>query len=228
MRRARKRPAAPRFTGTPAQQAYVKASNTGADDEFGISVALSSDGNTLAVGANLEDSALTGVTAGSPTNATTGDGAGNSGAAYVFFGAEASGDSGGPSIGVTINGLSLSSTEPIIISETPQGAPVQLAIEVNEIEGKELFFVLNAPALGIYWSYLNNKNQWIPVPTNWAAIQPFRLAPANGRHSLFGTQTLPTGSYEFYLGFDERVDGYLNIVGGGILDKFVQRTVQVQ
>jgi len=40
------------------QQAYVKASNstTGADDRFGQSVALSSNGNTLAVGAYHEDS----------------------------------------------------------------------------------------------------------------------------------------------------------------------------
>ncbi len=135
------------------------------------------------------------------------------------------GDSGGPSIGVTING---SSSSEVFISDSPQGAAVQLSIEVNEIEGKELFFVLNAPALGINWSYLNAKNQWLAVPANWAAIQPFALAPANGRHSLFGTQTLPPGSYEFYLGFDESVDGHLNIVGGGISGKFVQRTVHVQ
>jgi hypothetical protein len=35
---------------------YLKASNTGAADEFGSGVALSSDGNTLAVGARYEDS----------------------------------------------------------------------------------------------------------------------------------------------------------------------------
>jgi len=46
---------------TWSQQAYIKASNTGADDEFGAAVALSSDGNVLAVGAKYEDSAATGV-----------------------------------------------------------------------------------------------------------------------------------------------------------------------
>lgn len=39
---------------------YFKASNTGADN-FGISTALSGDGNTLAIGAWLEDSSATGI-----------------------------------------------------------------------------------------------------------------------------------------------------------------------
>ncbi len=46
---------------TFAQEAYVKASNTDADDRFGYNVTLSDDGNTLAVGALNEDSAATGV-----------------------------------------------------------------------------------------------------------------------------------------------------------------------
>jgi len=41
---------------TWTQQAYVKASNTDPNDWFGYSVSLSSDGNTLAVGAMGEDS----------------------------------------------------------------------------------------------------------------------------------------------------------------------------
>lgn len=67
---------------TWSQQAYVKASNTGAGDNFGIRVALT--GNTLAVGATGEDSNLTGVTAGSPDETATGNGAAGSGAVYVF------------------------------------------------------------------------------------------------------------------------------------------------
>jgi len=63
------------------QQAYVKASNTRIVDQaqFGISVALSSDGNTLAVGAIDEDSAATGV-GGNQADTT----AANAGAVYVF------------------------------------------------------------------------------------------------------------------------------------------------
>jgi trimeric autotransporter adhesin len=62
-----------------SQQAFIKASNTGSSDYFGISVALSGDGNTLAVGAFGEDSAATGI-GGDQAD----DGAGDSGAVYVF------------------------------------------------------------------------------------------------------------------------------------------------
>src|SRR5712691_7897054 len=57
-------------------QAYVKASNTGAADEFGFTVALSSDGNTLAVGAPGEASA----NGGNPADNT----APAAGAVYVY------------------------------------------------------------------------------------------------------------------------------------------------
>jgi hypothetical protein len=62
---------------TWSQQAYIKASNTGEDDNFGHSLALSQD--ILVVGATGESSNATGVN-GSQTN----DLASNSGAAYVF------------------------------------------------------------------------------------------------------------------------------------------------
>jgi hypothetical protein len=59
------------------QQAYVKASNTGG--YFGDSVALSADGNTLAVGALYEDSNATGI-GGDQTN----NSASNAGAVYLY------------------------------------------------------------------------------------------------------------------------------------------------
>ena len=61
-----------------SQQAYIKASNTGADDNFGFSVSLSSDGNTLAVGALNEDSSTTGI------NSAPNEGANAAGAVYTF------------------------------------------------------------------------------------------------------------------------------------------------
>jgi hypothetical protein len=64
---------------TWVQQAYVKASNTDADDSFGGEVALSADGNTLAVGASREDSAAKGIN-GSQADDT----APQAGAVYVF------------------------------------------------------------------------------------------------------------------------------------------------
>jgi len=62
------------------QQAYVKASNTESSDQFGYSVALSGDGNTLAVGANLEASSATGVNGDQDDNSVLG-----AGAVYVFI-----------------------------------------------------------------------------------------------------------------------------------------------
>ncbi len=76
-------------TGTTwTQQAYLKASNTGekgtADkpdegDQFGFSVALSADGNTLAAGAISEDSKATGINGDQSDNSQQ-----SSGAVYVF------------------------------------------------------------------------------------------------------------------------------------------------
>ncbi|MFH0900458.1 MAG: cadherin-like beta sandwich domain-containing protein [Pseudomonadota bacterium] len=67
-----------RRSGTTwTQEAYVKASNTAASDEFGHSVSLSED--SLAVGAPFEDSSAKGVGGSEADN-----GAGNSGAVYVF------------------------------------------------------------------------------------------------------------------------------------------------
>ena len=46
---------------TWTQQAYVKPSNSGANDWFGVRLVLSGDGNTLAIGAQNEDSAAQGI-----------------------------------------------------------------------------------------------------------------------------------------------------------------------
>ena len=68
-----------RAGATWSQVAYVKASNAGFSDWFGMSVALSADASTLAVGAPYEDSAATGIN-GDQQN----DNANGAGAVYVF------------------------------------------------------------------------------------------------------------------------------------------------
>jgi hypothetical protein len=68
-----------RGAGGWMQQAYIKASNTDQDDQFGFNVALSADGNTLAVSAPYEDSAATGINGNQADNSMP-----NSGAVYVF------------------------------------------------------------------------------------------------------------------------------------------------
>ena len=66
-----------RTAGVWSQQAYLKASNTAAGDRFGIS--LDVDGDTIAVGANNEDSNATGIGGNQADNSAT-----NSGATYIF------------------------------------------------------------------------------------------------------------------------------------------------
>jgi predicted amidohydrolase YtcJ len=78
-----------RTGGVWAQQAYIKASNTGEagtaeafgeGDQFGFSLALSGDGNTIAVGALTEDSASPGINGDQRNNSAQA-----AGAVYVFF-----------------------------------------------------------------------------------------------------------------------------------------------
>lgn len=64
---------------TWTQQAYIKASNTGAEDQFGRPIALSGDGNRLAVAAVSEDSNATGINGNQFNNSMSG-----SGAIYIF------------------------------------------------------------------------------------------------------------------------------------------------
>ena len=73
---------------TWTQQAYIKASNTGEagkgdeigdGDQFGLSLALSNDGNTLAAGAIAEDSGAGGINGDQSDNSLQ-----SAGAVYVF------------------------------------------------------------------------------------------------------------------------------------------------
>jgi hypothetical protein len=65
--------------GEWTQQAYLEASNTEAEDGFGVRVASSNDGTTLAVAATGEDSSATGIDGNQADNAATA-----AGAVYVF------------------------------------------------------------------------------------------------------------------------------------------------
>lgn len=70
------------YTGsTWNQQAYIKASNTKASDMFGHQVALSSDGNTLAITAIRENSNAVGIGGNQNSSELWGPG---KGAAYLF------------------------------------------------------------------------------------------------------------------------------------------------
>lgn len=66
-------------TRSPSAQAYLKASNADVSGEFGHVVALSADGNTIAVGAHREGR-LRPSDADGPGESSSSE----SGAAYVF------------------------------------------------------------------------------------------------------------------------------------------------
>ena len=63
----------------PKSIAYLKASNATKDDQFGFTVALSGDGNTMAVGSTAEDSAAKGINGNQADHSAL-----NAGAVYVF------------------------------------------------------------------------------------------------------------------------------------------------
>ncbi len=65
--------------GRWTQQAYIKASNTGANDWFGSRLALSGSGDILAVGAQLEDSSARGINGEQGNDSAT-----EAGAVYLF------------------------------------------------------------------------------------------------------------------------------------------------
>ena len=68
-----------RKDGKWSQQAYVKAFNTRENDQFGWALAISRDGNTIAVGSHLEDSGAKGIN-GDMKDTTAED----SGAVYIY------------------------------------------------------------------------------------------------------------------------------------------------
>jgi trimeric autotransporter adhesin len=68
-----------RGTSGWSQQASFKASNAGKNDQFGIKLALSGDGNTMAVGATAEDSNAKGLNGNQADNS-----ANEAGAVYTF------------------------------------------------------------------------------------------------------------------------------------------------
>lgn len=138
-----------------AQEAFVKASNTGVDDEFGGAVALSADGNTLAVGARLEDSSTPGVNPPTQNDLSV-----QSGAVYVFRRAGASwtqeayvktstarsGDSFGSSVSLSADGNTLAI-----------GAPGESS-GATRVDGNQLDF--SATASGAVFIFQRAGTTW--------------------------------------------------------------------
>ncbi len=89
------------------QQAYIKASNTGGGDNFGFSVSLSSDGNTLAVSAESEDGLSNNVSGSGAAYVFRSDGSNWSQQAYIKATNAGVGDGFGISLSLNDNGNTL-------------------------------------------------------------------------------------------------------------------------
>ena len=91
--------------------------------------------------------------------------------------------------------------------------PVTVVYSLAGCQGKEMFLVVNAPAMGIPWSYLNAAGQFVPLPATLAAITPWMTSgPGDGSYPLY-QGTAPKGNYEIYLGCDNLTNGHLDIDG---------------
>ncbi len=145
-----------RSGGIWAQQAYIKASNTGAFDTFGTALALSKDGNTLAVSATDEDSNATGINGNQANNSSSGSGAvyvyTRSGAtwsqqAYIKASNTGSGDGFGDAISLTEDGNIMA------ISALSEGSN---AIGINGNQNNNI-----ASASGAVYVFIRTGAVWI-------------------------------------------------------------------
>jgi hypothetical protein len=128
-----------RDAGTWSQQAQITSSNAEANDLFGGSVALSSDGSSLAVGAIGERSAATGIGGDQTNNAAP-----LVGAVYVFnrsastwsqrYYVKASNSSGGDQFG---NSIALSGDGAIMAVGAPGEDSIATGIDGPELDGAE-------------------------------------------------------------------------------------------
>ncbi len=126
----------------------------------------------------------------------------------------------GPQASLTVNGTTG--------DEVSAANPVAVTYRLRGCQGQELFLVLNAPPMGIVWSYLTAAGQWVPLPANLADITPFNAAgPADGSYPLF-MGNVPAGDYELYLGCDFVKNGHLDYLLGAINGVYGHSVVHVR
>jgi len=173
---------------TWSQQAYVKASNTGANDEFGTRVALSADGSTLAVGAFTETSAATGINGNQADNSAP-----NAGAVYVFTRSGTTwsqqayvkaSNTGGGQLGASV---ALSADGSTLAVGAPLEASAATGINGNQADN-------SAPNAGAVYVFTRSGTTW--------SQQAYVKASNTGASDLFGASVALSG------------DGSTLVVGG--------------
>lgn len=89
-------------------------------------------------------------------------------------------------------------------------SPVTLSYTIQGGQGQDLFLAVDAPALGLPWSYQNAAGRWVGLPASLASVTSFTSAPADGEHQLF-SGALPPGRYTVCLGYDTTRNGILDL-----------------
>ena len=182
------------------QQAYLKASNTEAFDEFGARVAVS--GDTVVVAAFSESSNATGVNGNQGDNSAP-----QSGAAYVFTGL-------GRSVGPTT----------LTVTNTDDSGPGTLrAALANAADGDTINFLLPAPATIL----LTNGELLVSNNVNIVGPGANHLAVAADRSVFPGSRVFHIASNSVVnLSGLTITNGYARLNnGGGILNDHAKLTV---
>jgi trimeric autotransporter adhesin len=159
--------------GTWSQQAYLKASNTGATDTFGTSVDVSESGNVIIVGAPFEDSGATGINGNENDNSKP-----NSGAAYIFA-REGTSWSQQAYLKASNSGLSDNFGQSVAIhaNSAVVGAPAEdsNSTGINGDQGNNLI-----PNAGAVYAFKRTGNNW----TQQAYIKASNTGPDLFGHSV--------------------------------------------
>jgi hypothetical protein len=200
-----------RSGATWTQQAYLKASNSGAGDFF-VAVAIS--GDTVVVGASLEDSAASGINGNQADNSAT-----NSGAAYVFNGLPAT----APLRNISTRADALTGSEVLIggfIISGTGNAQVLVRGLGPTLGDFGVTGVLADPTLALHHTNNQGQDSIIATNDNWkntqqAAIQATGKAPAHDSEAAT-LQTLAPGNYSAVLA------GKNNTTGVGLLEVYDQ------
>jgi CSLREA domain-containing protein len=166
-----------------SQQAYLKASNTGAYDQFGSAVSIS--GDSVVVGSPYEDSSATGVNGDQSDNAGQ-----NSGAAYIFVRAatdwtqqaylKASNTEGG---GMRSSGDTFGSSVAVAGDSTVIGARYE-ASSATGLNGDEEDN--SAPYAGAAYLYLRGVTGW--------TFQSYLKASNAAQYAQFGYSVAVSGN----------------------------------
>jgi len=174
------------------QQAYIKASNTGTGDRFGGQLALSADGETLAIAAPEEDSRATGIN-GDQYDDDGGTCKGESGAVYVFR-ADDSGWRQQAYVKASNTGIGeLERSDPVISCADGDyfGSVVALSADGNTL-------AVGAPLEdGLSTGVNGDQSNEGYIDTNSGAAYVFRFDRDSWSQQAYIKPSAPTGGYFF-------------------------------